>query len=60
MVPISGIGLIRHLRRMGFEGKIIVMSAFFTEFEKDLRDLNVSARLDKPFNLRSLLDLING
>ena len=58
MVPVSGTEIIRQLRRSGFEGKIIVMSAYFDEFETDLQELNVDARLEKPFELNRLLETI--
>jgi CheY-like chemotaxis protein len=58
MVPVSGMDIIRHLRRAGYEGKIIVVSAHFSEFEKDLRELKVDGLLDKPFELSRLLQMI--
>jgi len=58
MVPVSGTEIIKHLRRSGFEGKIIVMSAYFREFEEDLQELKVDGFLEKPFELSSLLQVI--
>ena len=58
MSPLSGTDIIRHLRRSGYEGKIIVMSAYFKDFEKELQELKVDACLEKPFELSSLLQLI--
>lgn len=58
IVPVSGVEIIKHLRNSGFEGKIIVMSAYFKEFEKDLRELKVDALLEKPFELSRLLEVI--
>jgi CheY-like chemotaxis protein len=58
MMPVSGTDIIRHLRRSGFEGKIIVMSAYFKDFEKELQELKVDACLEKPFELSRLLPLI--
>ena len=58
MSPLSGTDIIRHLRRSGYEGKIIVMSAYFKDFEKELQELKVDACLEKPFELSRLLQLI--
>ncbi len=59
MIPVSGTDIIKHLRRLGFEGKIIVISAYFEEYEKELQELKVDALLDKPFNLSRLLEVIS-
>lgn len=59
MVSVSGIEIIKHLRHSGFEGKIIVMSAYFKEFEKELQELKVDALLEKPFGLNSLLEAVS-
>ena len=37
MSPVSDAEIIRHLRRSGFEGKIIVMSAYFGDCAKEMR-----------------------
>lgn len=58
MEPVSGTAIIRQLRNSAFEGKIIVMSAFFTEFEKELRELKVDAFIEKPFDLDELHEVI--
>jgi DNA-binding response OmpR family regulator len=58
MIPVSGIEIVRYLRRSGFEGKIAVMSAYFNEFEKDLQELKVDGILEKPIELNSLLEII--
>jgi DNA-binding response OmpR family regulator len=58
MQPVSGIDIIRELRRLGVDGKIIVMSAYFKEHEAELRDLNVDAFLEKPFDLNDLLRMM--
>lgn len=58
MMPLSGVEIIKKLRSSDFGGKIIVMSAYFTEFEKELRDLNVDALLEKPFKLDELLRVL--
>lgn len=58
MAPVTGIDIIRHLRRSGYVGKIIVMSAYFKEFEEDLQALKVDAFVEKPFELSRLLNVI--
>jgi DNA-binding response OmpR family regulator len=58
MVPISGIEIVRYLKGSGFAGIIVVMSAYFKEFEKDLQELGVDCCLEKPFTLNNLLDAI--
>jgi two-component system, NtrC family, response regulator PilR len=58
MVPISGIEIVRYLKGSGFAGIIVVMSAYFKEFEKDLQELGVDCCLEKPFMLNKLLDAI--
>jgi CheY-like chemotaxis protein len=59
MVPVSGTDIIKQLRRSGFEGKIIVMSAYLEEFRQELRELKVNAYLEKPFKLSELLRVIS-
>ena len=58
MTPVSGVEIAGHLRRSAFGGKIIMMSACFKEFEKELRELKVDAMLQKPFELSSLLEVM--
>lgn len=58
MTPVSGVEIAGHLRRSAFGGKIIMMSACFKEFEKELRELKVDAMLQKPFRLSSLLEVM--
>jgi DNA-binding response OmpR family regulator len=58
MVPVSGIDIIRHLRRSGFEGIITAMSAYSNDFEKDLQELKVDCVLEKPIDLNRLLEMI--
>jgi len=59
MNPVSGTDIIKHLRRSGFEGKIIVMSAYLEDFMQDLQELKVNAFLEKPFELSELLRVIS-
>jgi two-component system, NtrC family, response regulator HydG len=59
MVPISGVQIAAQLKHSGFTGKIIMMSSCFGRFEKELRDLNVDALLEKPFELSDLLEVIS-
>ena len=58
MVPVSGVEIVNHLRRSGFDGKIIMMSSYFRGFEKELRELKVDALLKKPVDLSSLLEVV--
>jgi two-component system, response regulator FlrC len=58
MSPISGVEIVRHLRRSGFDGKIIMMSASFGKCGKKLQDFKVDALLEKPFEMSSLLEVI--
>ena len=58
MVPVSGVEFVDHLRRSGFNGKIIMVSGFFGGIEKELRELRVDAFLEKNFEYSSLLKVI--
>lgn len=62
MPGVSGIELVRALRRQGFPGKIMVLSAHLSsEVRAAYEALSVDALIDKPFNitaLRARVDLL--
>lgn len=62
MPYLTGVELVRRLRERGFQGKIMVLSAYLTpELRAAYAEMNVDVILDKPFNihdLREKLDLL--
>ena len=62
MPHLTGVELVRKLRERGFQGKIMVLSAYLTpELRAAYTGMNVDVILDKPFNihdLREKLDLL--
>jgi DNA-binding response OmpR family regulator len=62
MPHLSGVELVRELRKRSFRGKIMVLSAHLTaEIREAYVRMNVDVILDKPFSideLRKTLDLL--
>ncbi len=62
MPYLTGVDFVRKLRERGFQGKIMVLSAYLTpELRATYTEMNVDVILDKPFNIRDLrekLDLL--
>ena len=60
MMPINGIELIRELRKLDRNCKVIMMSATVerAKMEEQMAELDVSAFLEKPFDLDSLLKML--
>lgn len=62
MPHLTGVEFVRKLRERGFQGKIMVLSAYLTpELRAAYTGMNVDVILDKPFNIRDLrekLDLL--
>ena len=55
MPGMNGLEMVRHLRKNGFEGRIIVMSGFLTEeLIVAYKAGRVDKILQKPFTLESL------
>ena len=56
----SGLDLLGDRRAAGFEGKVVVMTAFDNpDSERVCRSLSVDHYLRKPFDLEKLLDLVH-
>ena len=55
MPNLTGIELVRELRKRGFAGKIMVLSAHLSpEIREAYEQMDVHVMLDKPFNIREL------
>lgn len=55
----SGLDFLREQRAMGYDGPVVVMTAFDNpDSERVCRTLNVDHYLRKPFDLERLLDLV--
>lgn len=61
MPKLSGVELIRQLRKDGFLGKIIVASGCITEeMSKAYQSLNIDQVLQKPYGVNQLLKAVEG
>jgi DNA-binding response OmpR family regulator len=57
----SGLDLLQGQRERGYDGRVIVMTAFDSpESERRCRQLSVDHYLRKPFDLEAMLGLIRG
>jgi len=57
----SGLDLLEGQRKGGYDGRVIVMTAFDNpESERRCRQLSVDHYLRKPFDLETMLGLIRG
>jgi DNA-binding response OmpR family regulator len=55
MPHLSGIELVRELRKRNFAGKIMILSANLSpEIREAYEEMDVDVMLDKPFNVREL------
>jgi DNA-binding response OmpR family regulator len=55
MPRLTGVELVRELRKRQFGGKIIVLSAHLSsEVREAYHDMNVHVMIDKPFNIHEL------
>jgi DNA-binding response OmpR family regulator len=55
MPHVSGVELVRELKKRSFPGKIMVLSAHLSsEVRQAYEELQVDAMLDKPFDIREL------
>jgi len=59
MPGVSGIRVIEHLRKIGFPGKIFLLSGSAAELEEEYQSLNVDKILQKPFTFAVLLAAVN-
>ena len=55
MVRVSGLDLVRKLRKKGFHGQIVVLTAYAgTIEEQEYRKLEVAGIMEKPFDIAEL------
>ncbi|HWB61855.1 MAG TPA: response regulator [Chthoniobacteraceae bacterium] len=58
MPAVSGLELIEYLRKTGYPGKIILLSGYAADLEKEYKILNIDRIMQKPFAFADLIGAV--